>query len=172
MKKAFGYSVILLLVVYSCSPVTTGKMTGVEAYSEDLSVHRPKFDNEITIVEDTLSEEALDVVYPEPEFDVTEELNFVLDSIDRIKSSREFVEGYTIQVYSGINSEEAKIARGKIYTILDDAKPSLRYDEPNFKVKVGRFYSRLEAQKTYAEIREYFPKSIIIPQRIYLKNID
>lgn len=172
MKNLFGYSILFLATVVGCSPVTTGSMTGIEAYSEDLSVHRPKIENALDIQSDTSSAIIEEVTYPQPEFDVTENLKVVLDSIDRIKATRTFVDGFTIQVYSGINSEEAKIARGKVYTILEDSSPSLKYEEPNFKVKVGTFYSRLEAQKTYSEIKTHFPKSIVIPKRIYLKDID
>ncbi len=148
------------------------KTSSVEAYSEDLSVHRPKFESVDTEKDNNSEQQDSDVQYPDPQYDVTETLNNVLDSIDRIKANVTYVDGYTIQVYSGTNSEEAKIARGKVYTILDNASPSLKYDEPNFKVKVGRFYTRIEAQETYTQLKSKFPKSIIIPQRIYLKNID
>ena len=73
---------------------------------------------------------------------------------------------------SGTSSEEAKISKGKVYSILSDEKPVLKYEEPSFKVKVGKFYSRLEAQKTFAQLKRKFPNAIIIPERIQLSEID
>lgn len=172
MFRKFPYYLVVIVALYSCSPSTTSRTSKIETYSEDLSVHRPEFKSFEKKEIDTTNENTVDVSYPSPKYDVTEQLNAVLDSIDRIKADVKFVDGYTIQVYSGTNSEEAKIARGKVYTILDNASPSLRYEEPTFKVKVGKFYTRIEAQETYTKLRGKFPKSIIIPERIYLKNID
>lgn len=172
MISNLKYCLIILVVIYSCSPVTTTQMSSVEPYAEDLSIHRPKFSPVDTILNASVITEAEKIDYPEPEFDVTERLNFVLDSINILKKDKPYVDGYTIQVYSGTNSEEAKIARGKVYSIIDGSKPSLKYDEPNFKVRVGKYFNRLEAQKAYAQLKANFPNTIIIPERIYIKNID
>jgi len=42
----------------------------------------------------------------------------------------------------------------------------LKYDEPNFRVKVGKYYSRLDAQQDYSAIKEKFSSAIVIPERI------
>lgn len=166
------YNYLLLLVVIvafnACSPSTTTSTSSVEVYSEDLSMHRQRYKMpENDDVTNTKSEVVVKI-YPSPSFDVTTQLNTVLDSIDRLKSNVNYVDGYTVQVYSGTSSDEAKIARGKVYTILPESSPTLKYDEPNFKVRVGKFYTRLEAQKTYSQLKEKFSSTIIIPERIYI----
>lgn len=171
MINKLTYCLLVFIGLNACSPSTTSKMSSVEPYTEDLSVHRPTFEKADTILT-TKIEDQETVTYPEPEFDVTEKLNFVLDSIDRLKADKSYVDGFTIQVYSGTNSEEAKIARGQVYSLLDGSRPSLKYDEPNFKVKVGQYLTRLEAQKTFAQLKPKLPNSIIIPERIYIENID
>jgi uncharacterized protein YebE (UPF0316 family) len=40
-------------------------------------------------------------------YTVNKQLDAVLDSIDRINLTRKFVEGFTIQVYSGLKREDA-----------------------------------------------------------------
>lgn len=166
------YCLIAVVVFYACSPRTVTRTSTVETYSEDLSVHRPKFEVKEASENDNKQEIIEEIKYPEPKFDVTKELNSVLDSIDILRNNITFVDGFTVQVYSGTSSEEAKIAKGKVFSILSDVKPVLNYDEPNFKVKVGKFYSRLEAQKTFAQLKKKLPNSIIIPERIYLNEID
>lgn len=169
MKYNYLLLFVVIVTINACSPSTTTNTSSVEVYSEDLSIHRqkyemPKDDEEVSTETEVASKE-----YPEPKFDVTVQLNSVLDSIDQLKSDVNYVDGYTVQVYSGTSSDEAKIARGKVYTILPESSPTLKYDEPNFKVRVGQFYSRLEAQKTYSRLKKKFSSTIIIPERIYIK---
>lgn len=172
INKQIIYCLVALVALYSCSPSTVTQTSKTESYSEDLSVHRPKFEVKETGDNNEKVQTVEEVKYPEPTFDVTKQVNSVLDSIDALKANISFVDGFTIQVYSGTSSEEAKIAKGKVYSILSEEKPVLKYDEPNFKVKVGKFYSRLEAQKTFAQLKRKFPNSIIIPERIQLSEID
>lgn len=172
MIKSLKYCLVVIVALYSCSPVTTSSVSSLEAHNEDLTVYRPTFDKVDTLAMSKGSGELVDITYPEPQFDVTNQLHTVLDSINQLKADRSYVDGYTIQVYSGTNSEEAKIARGRIYSLVDGFSPSLKYDEPNFKVKVGNYFTRLEAQNDFSKLKSKFPNSIIIPQRIYIANID
>ncbi len=169
MIKKFGYIAIVLVTFNACSPSTTSTTSSVEVYSEDLSVHRPKYVIPETKTDAQVAEEKNNVVYPEPQFDVTSQVNSVLDSIVKLRADIKYVDGFTIQVYSGTSSDEAKLARGKVYSVLPDSSPTLKYDEPNFKVKVGNFYSRLEAQKSYAQLKLRFSSAIIIPERINIE---
>ncbi|MEJ2004321.1 MAG: SPOR domain-containing protein, partial [Cyclobacteriaceae bacterium] len=78
----------------------------------------------------------------------------------------DFVDGYTIQIYTGSSSDDARKLRGKAISLMDDDDVELFYDEPNFKVKVGQYFSRLEAQGDYGKLKEEFPMAIIIPDKI------
>jgi hypothetical protein len=169
MVRNLVYISFVLIAFSSCSPSTTSNMSSTEVYSEDLSVHRPKFSELPESKSETEENADVQTVFPEPQYDVTKNLNSVLDSIDRLRVNINYIDGFTVQVYSGTSSAEAKIAKGKVFSALQDATPVLKYDEPNFKVSVGNYYTRLEAQKTYAQLRKKFPTSIIIPERIYIK---
>lgn len=172
INKHIKYCLVALVALYSCSPSTVTQTSKTESYSEDLSVYRPKFEVKESTDNEQKVETVEEIKYPEPTFDVTKQVDAVLDSIDMLKANVNFVDGFTIQVYSGTSSEEAKISKGKVYSILSDEKPVLKYEEPSFKVKVGKFYSRLEAQKTFAQLKRKFPNAIIIPERIQLSEID
>jgi hypothetical protein len=169
MVRNLVYISFVLVAFASCSPSVTSTMSSTEVYSEDLSVHRPKFSELPESKSETEENTKVETVFPEPKNDVTKNVNTVLDSIDRLRTNITYVDGFTVQVYSGTSSDEAKIAKGKVFSTIQDATPVLKYDEPNFKVSVGKYYTRLEAQKTYAQLREKFPTSIIIPERIYIK---
>ncbi len=149
----------------SCASLNTSGAADDEVYREDLSVHRDRY----SIPEDTVGSERLiigDYSNVTPTQDVTAALNDVLDATDANRSDIEFVDGYTIQIYTGSSSDDARKLRGKAISLMDDENVELYYDEPNFKVKVGQYYSRLEAQQDYTKLREEFPMAIVIPDKI------
>ena len=169
MLKSSYILFVVFIVLMACSPGAVPTSADSEKYKEDISYLRPTYpDLNDSTSADTLEQEDYGDI--KPQYDVTAKLNAVLDSIDVIKKDRRYVDGFTIQVYSGYNSEEATIARGKVYSILEGSKPSLKFEEPNFKVKVGKYYSKLEAQKDYSLIRAKFPSALILPQRIYIND--
>lgn len=168
--KNLIYIVGVCILATACSSGNVPSSSG-EGYKEDLSAYRPEFkisEDSITEVETNASKNEADYATITPVYDVTEQLNTVLDSIVKLRADINYVDGYTILVYSGTNSETAHIAKGKVFGILPDSSPILKFDEPNFRVKVGKYYSRLEAQRDYALIKENFSKAIIIPERIYI----
>ncbi|MEM8565001.1 MAG: hypothetical protein AAGF85_00980 [Bacteroidota bacterium] len=170
MRRLNHIFLIVIIVTAACSPGAVPTASDTEKYKEDLSYLRPTY-GETQDTVDTASTNSEASVKPViiPNFDVTDELNAILDSIDVIRKDQQFVDGFTIQVYSGGDSEEATKARGRVYSVLEGAKPSLKFEEPNFKVKVGKYYSRLEAQKDYALIKRKFSSALIIPERIYIQ---
>lgn len=165
------YSIYLLIlfVAAGCSPSALPSASD-EGYDEDLVSLRPEIGFMTDSAAITPNKIPADQDYStiEPKYDVTKELDAVLDSIVKLRSDIKYVDGFTILVYSGKDREEAQIAKGKVISVLPDSSPILKYDEPNFRVKVGKYYSRLEAQKDYSALREKFSKTIIIPERIYI----
>ncbi len=175
-KKTKLYQTLCLMMLAAC----TSKLTPTQEvdYNEDLSIHRPT--NEVALVElDTEDPENSD---PIPVFDVIEadtnivaqevkiRLDSLVDSIAINSRARGYIEGFAIQVYTGNNREKANEAKAKVYELLPDSYPRLRYQQPIFKVKVGRFYTRLEAQEMYSVLKEEINTAIIVPERIYPKR--
>lgn len=169
MKKSLLYGLVGLFLFTACSKSTLPGTSDTETYREDLSFLRPEYEMPKLATDTTLQEEVSDYSHVTPSRDVTKKLNVILDSIDILRKDVRYIDGYTIQVYSGTNSEEARLARGKVYAIIPGSHPILKFEEPNFKVKVGKYYTRIEAQQTYAQLKKKFPNAIIIPQRIYIQ---
>src|SRR4051812_29765256 len=111
--RMFGYPVYLVylyLVVGCATPkaTTTSANTSTSAsggYSEDLSALRPKVEAPKDTVVPKTNDKPKTTVYVEPKYAVNEKLDAVLDSIDKINLAKKFVEGFTIQVYSGKREE-------------------------------------------------------------------
>lgn len=102
--------------------------------------------------------------YVEPKLAVNRKLDAVLDSIDRMNLSRRSVDGFTIQVYSG-KREDAMNTKRQLASTLG-INSEVQFTEPIFRVKAGKYYSRLDAQRDYVEIKKHFPSAIVIPDRI------
>lgn len=74
--------------------------------------------------------------------------------------------GYRVQIYFGSNRQAAYSAQAKFMGDYPDVPAYVSYIEPNFKVQVGDFRTRLEAQKMQSDLRGMFSSLFIIPSKI------
>ena len=82
---------------------TTSTTTAAGAkYSEDLSTLRPKVEEAPAKTAPVQDNTRKQTPYVEAKYSVNKKLDAVLDSIDRINLTRKSIEGFTIQVYSGM----------------------------------------------------------------------
>ncbi|MCE7863814.1 MAG: hypothetical protein DYG99_09765 [Bacteroidetes bacterium CHB5] len=138
-------------------------------YYENLSVHRPKV---ILPVENATPDTAIQtkVTTPvAPTHHVNEKVDAVLDSIDRFNQVRKFVDGYTIQIYSGQNREQAMEAKKKMTTELPEYTANLEYHQPKFRVTIGKYYTKLEANSDLVKLRKSFSAAILVPEKIQVR---
>ncbi len=160
------YIVSVVMGISACQVSQSVRSADKEMYTEDLAKVRPDY----VMPEDTLNTDPVDNNQADPAVipsaDVTYRINDVLDKTDDFRKNVNAIDGFTIQVYSGTDRENARKIRGKVISMLPDEDARLSYDEPNFKVRVGAYFTRLEAQKSITIVREEFPNAIIIPERI------
>jgi hypothetical protein len=100
---------------------------------------------------------------------VNAKVDVVLDSINRFNASRKFIDGYTIQIYSGQNREEAMNAKKKMSSEVPELNADLEYNQPKFRVRAGNYFSRLEAQKDLLRLKRAFPNAILVPEKILVR---
>ncbi len=77
--------------------------------------------------------------------------------------------GYRIQIaaYSGVNSKsQAEYARNSFNSLFPYTRSYLIYNEPYFKVRVGNYYTRLQAYKDLEKIRSSYPSAYIVPDKV------
>ena len=174
LNKVVNFFIILgIISIMSCASTGGPSASSGGGYYEDLSEYRPDY----TAALDTMTVRSSarvegDYANIEPQYDVTDEVDMLLDSIKILKQGINTVDGYAIQVYTGISREMANEAKLKVYTTLPDSRPEIIYNQPNFKVKVGRFHTRREALNTFAQLKKVFPAAIIIPERIPIGEND
>lgn len=162
------------LLIFGCaSKVTTsGTATGTGKYSEDLSIWRPEVkstSDSVVVAPGTAPERIRTNIYIDPQYAVNDEVDAVLDSIYDQNLSNGYIDGYTIQVYSGIKREDALNIKKKLSQSVPDLESDVQYRQPNFRVRTGKYLTRLEAQKDYLAVKRYFPNAIVIPDRIAMQ---
>lgn len=85
----------------------------------------------------------------------------LLNEKRKINSSITVNDRYKVQIFYG-TSEEAKktlSAFKKDFRLLDG---TIIYSNPNYKVWVGTFKTRIEAEKNYKEILKKYPTALLI----------
>lgn len=172
--KRLNTGFLFFFIVVAGCVTKPASMSSVD-YDEDLSVHRPNYTDSLKLKETALlsSENEKKTHTPpnlKPSHDVTASLNTFLDSTAQRNREYDFYTGYTVQVYSGAERQKAAETKDEVYMVLPDAKPAIHFESPFWKVKVGKFYSEIEAQKTYVKLKSEFPNAIIVPERFKLNQ--
>lgn len=68
---------------------------------------------------------------------------------------------YQIQVYNG-NISGANEAHATVKSKYGNMPSALTFETPNYKVRLGAFRTRLEAEKQLVEIKKSYPGAFII----------
>lgn len=156
----------VITMLYSCASAQRSKPS-VKPHYENLMDNRLKFPD---VKDSTLRiEEERDYGLLPPEHAVTEEVNQVLDSIARFNKERLFVDGYTIQIYSGLRRDEAMNAKKRVMDVYKEVVTDIHYQQPKWSLKTGSYYTRLEAQRDLRKLKQIFPTAILVPEKVPLK---
>jgi hypothetical protein len=164
----FPVSVIYYFLVLGCaSTQSTTSSTQSSGYSEDLTVWHPKVETPQTTPTNP-SDERKATPYVEPQFAMNKQIDAVLDSIDRLNIARKYIDGFTIQVYSGLKREDALNAKKMLTTSFPTIESEVHYNQPNFRVKAGKYLDRMNAQRDFLLVKRLFPSAIVIPDKFAL----
>jgi hypothetical protein len=78
------------------------------------------------------------------------------------REARKIGRGYRLLVVNTNNRDEAVAAKTKVYTYFPELKSYLIYQSPYFKLKVGNFKEKKEAEDYQERLKKYFPKGVYI----------
>ena len=158
------------MIMFFCASSLVSPSYSASGYSEDLSYLHPAYNEEEkptnTVVDNNTNKKE---IYTEPKFAVNQSLHAVLDSIDRINLTRKLVDGFTIQVYAGQKREDALNTKRTMDQNLPELKAEMTYVQPTFRIKAGKYYTQLDAQKDYVAVKRFFPNAILVPDKIAIQ---
>ena len=88
--------------------------------------------------------------------------------IDKNNATRTTAMGFRVQIYSGSNRSDAYAEQARFKSLYQGIDTYVSYDEPNYRVKVGDFRSRSEAQDLMQGLRKEFNNVFIFTEEIYI----
>ncbi|MFN5347783.1 MAG: SPOR domain-containing protein [Bacteroidota bacterium] len=90
----------------------------------------------------------------------------------RIGLLKQTTAGYRIQLYFGSERSKASEIKTDFSNNFSNTPSYLLYQQPNFKVRVGDFKTRMEASAFLESIKEFYTTSFIVPDEIKLPKRD
>ena len=91
----------------------------------------------------------------------------------QLNNSKRGVDGFRVQIHHNKSQsrEESQKVRAKFSTDFPELKTYLEFKSPYYKIQVGDFVSKLEAQKTQNEISKIYKGTYIVPAIISFEEV-
>nr|WP_295929740.1 SPOR domain-containing protein [uncultured Dyadobacter sp.] len=175
LKKKFLWALHLgIILISGCSKKSVVSSSGSE-YKEDLSAVRPHYEYvEPAVVSKAETKPAKSNTTPKTDVDkplyINKKLDSVLDTLAKQNKSIRYINGFRIQIYVGNVRQEADGAKSYIYQSFPDLNPYVSYSQPTYRVKVGDFMYRSDAEQYLDLIREQYSSAVILADRVDIKR--
>ena len=139
--------------------------------NEDLSQYRPKYKSSIEpeIISTETKTMPSSTVTDIP-LHVNKRLDAILDTIAMHNKSIKFTNGFRIQIYVGSDRKSADDAKIYTYQKYPEIFPYLSFQQPIYKVKIGDFLNRMDAERYFSDIKDLYPSAMILPDRVEIKK--
>lgn len=85
-----------------------------------------------------------------------------------ISQAKRTMPGYRIQIYFGNDRTKANEVKTDFLQLFPNTGTYLIYQQPNFKIRVGDFKSRLDAMKFFKEIQSLYSTAFIVKDEVKL----
>ena len=97
----------------------------------------------------------------------------LIQSINNSNLSKQSLKGFRIQIYSGSSRIDANKVKADFLEAYPNQKIYLDYKEPYYKIRVGDFRNKIEAQPLYQELLQdpRFKAILIVPDEINFPDL-
>lgn len=148
LNKGLILSLVLIATVF----VAKGQQTGVVQVSKDTL---------ISILQSFRAEHEINPT-------ASRTISLGPKVIDKSKATRVKRKGFRVQIYSGSNRNEAYAVQSRFKNQYADMDSYINYEEPNYRVKVGDFTSRSEANNFMRILRNQYSNVFIFQEDIWI----
>jgi hypothetical protein len=124
---------------------------------DDLSVYRPKY---------PVEETAAPVARIEPTNHVNDKVAVLLDTVANVNKGIKYAQGFRILAYNGSERQTVMNLRKALVARIPDQTDYLTYQQPNFRLKIGDYFTRIEAQQVLNQISDLIPNAHIVQDQI------
>jgi SPOR domain len=111
------------------------------------------------------------VIYKDPRIDMLVKKQIEINE-ETTRNARRNVAGYRIQVINTSDRNAAISAKTKIYQLFPELKAYLLYQSPYFRLRVGNFKDKEEAEEYRKELSKEFPNTVFLVRDIVELKLD
>ncbi len=97
--------------------------------------------------------------------------NLLVERYKKINATKMSMPGYRIQIYFGSERAKAQEIKTDFVSAFPQVGAYLVYHQPNFKVRVGDFGSRLEAQGFLKKLGDRYTTAFIVNDDVRLPDL-
>lgn len=163
----------LVLILSACAggrAASSGKKSGGgndQPVAEDLSMYRPKF----TLAEAGTGKapEKPAMAGIKPENHVNAKVTALMDMLTNRNRAYRYTSGYRILAYSGTQRKAWLDMRDAIVKRVPEERDYPVYTQPTYRLKIGDYFTRIEAQQVLLRIKDISPNAMIIADQINVK---
>ena len=105
------------------------------------------------------------VVHKDPRIDLLVKKQIDINE-ETTRDTRRTMSGYRIQVINSNDRNKVFAVKAKIYQSYPELKPYLMYQPPFYKLKVGNFKTKEEAEEYRKELSREYPTGLYIVRDI------
>lgn len=140
-----------------------GVISGLMSQAQERGVVLESKDSLITLLQEFRAEHEIN-----PTVARAISLGTVKKVVDKTKATRVKRKGFRVQIYSGPNRNEAYATQTRFRNQNKDMDSYITYDEPNYRVKVGDFTSRSEANAYMRTVRSQYKNVFVFQEDIWV----
>ena len=181
----FVFLVGSILFIGGCASsrsVSGGKSTTVDynSHNEDLASVRPVY-KVVPVKPVTTTRPSVPAATPrKPDsrkpaapteaMHINRRLDLILDTLATQNRSVRYAPGFRIQVYVGTQRQQVDDARAIMTQNFPALNPYLSYTQPTYKLKVGDFMRRIDAERYFASIKQLIPSAQLQSDKVDIRR--
>lgn len=139
---------------------------GAAAKAEDFGAYRPKFPAPPAEPAGNPKPVPEPIVVVAPTNHVNNRVLALLDTMANVNKAIRYAQGYRILAYTGTERKTAMDMRRAIIERVPEERDYLQYRQPTFRLKVGDYLTRIEAQQVLSRIQDITPNALIVSDQI------
>ena len=113
---------------------------------------------------------------PKKEGSLTIQQDPRLDSLlllnKKINEEKQTMDGFRVQLYFGTDRKKATDMKSLFLQKHSEIPAYVIYQQPNFKVRVGDYLTRLEAYKLFMDLSPEYPSAFVVKDDIALPPVE
>ncbi|MCW3086957.1 MAG: hypothetical protein JWQ78_343 [Sediminibacterium sp.] len=102
------------------------------------------------------------IVKKDPRLDILSAKQSIINKRTSMMTSSGQYKGFRVQVSSTRSREEAFKAKSLLLSSFPDQKTYVMYQSPNFKVRIGNFLKKEDADKFRKQLAFFFPQGVYL----------